>query len=125
MSLLKRLEQQNEQIVAAQKSEQTDNDPKFVAAPVDVHADLKERVRILTIEALNTEKEMGEKIVREKLAEVLQQEGAKIPRMERTAIVDELFNDIIFGVTQADYDVWVANYGNTAGSGSLSDAAVP
>ena len=28
-------------------------------------------------------------------------------------------------VTQADYDVWVANYGNTAGSASLSDGAVP
>ncbi len=94
MSLLKRLEQQNFEADAQQKTDESDKDVVIVA-PKDKNSKLKEYIRINTIEALNSEKETGEKVVREKLDEVLQREASNIPRIERTAIADELYNDIM------------------------------
>jgi len=92
MSLLERLEQQNFEAMAQQTQE---DEPQKIAPPKDTNRQLKEQIRVHTIEALNSVKETGEKVVREKLEEVLALEASNIPRIERSAIADELFNDIM------------------------------
>jgi pilus assembly protein CpaF len=93
VSLLKRLEQQSAD--KSPKDHQNGDDTAAVEQANDAHARLKELVRIRTIEALNSVKETGEKVVREKLNEVLQIEASSIPRLERTQIAEELYNDIM------------------------------
>ena len=77
------------------KDHQNGDDTAAVEQANDAHARLKELVRIRTIAALNSVKETGEKVVREKLNEVLQIEASSIPRLERTQIAEELYNDIM------------------------------
>ncbi len=92
MGLLERLEQH-------QTVDRDEGVSAVVNAELDAineaHSRLKELVRIRTIEALNTEKDTSESMVREKLDEVLQLEAASVPRVERNKIADELFNDIM------------------------------
>jgi len=94
MSLLKRLEQQNLEPQPQLKDNEQKNE-NIIISTKDIHGQLKERVRILTIESLNSVKDTSEKVVREKLDEILVLEAKNIPRIERTAIADELYNDIM------------------------------
>lgn len=96
MSLLKRIESiKSESIV--DKTLPADG---LFAVPTkafatDPHATVKEKVRNLTIESLNDTEDSNEKLVRDKLNEILDQEGSSVPRPERTRIVDELIDDIL------------------------------
>jgi len=94
MSLLKLLEQQSEEMGLKQDSTGGEN-VKIAPKPVDTNARLKELVRIRTIEGLNNVKETNEKLVREKLDEVLQLEAGSMPRLERSNIAEELYKDIM------------------------------
>jgi pilus assembly protein CpaF len=62
---------------------------------VDALAKPIERIRNLTIAALNEVINPSEQQIREKLEEIIQVEGTDIPRIERTRIIGEILNDII------------------------------
>ena len=94
MSLLSRLEEYNEETKAAPNTMRAETLVKTETQSGAVMM-LKEHVRIKTIEALNSVKETDEKIVRDTLADVLQNEAGAIPRPERSKIADELYNDIM------------------------------
>ena len=94
MSLLKRLEQQDFD-APAQKTNDSEENVDIVVTQKDTNRQLKEQIRVQTIEALNNVKETGEKVVRETLNEVLADKASSIPRMERSVIADELYNDIM------------------------------
>lgn len=90
MSLLKRLEQQR-----VDPSAQGSQEAIVKVRPQDAYLRAKERVRTSTIEALNDEKETDPQKVRGKLEEIIQLEGEEIPRLERSRIVNELYDDIM------------------------------
>lgn len=91
MSLLKRLEQQRTDTVPVAGTQET----IVKLRPQDVYVRVKERVRASTIEALNDEKDTDPKKIREKLDEIIQLEGEEIPRIERSRIANELYDDIM------------------------------
>jgi pilus assembly protein CpaF len=96
MSLLKRME-----LMRGDQQVQPDNNqPDSQSAPVrsavyENNARVKERVRTLTIGALNDVADADTKIVKEKLEEILQQEASEISRPERARIAKELLDDIM------------------------------
>ncbi len=91
MSLLKRLEQQRGDSPVVQGTQEV---TAKTHSP-DAYVFAKERVRTGTIESLNDEKDTNPQKVREKLEEIIQLEGENIPRLERSRIVNELYDDIM------------------------------
>ncbi len=91
MSLLKRLEQQRNDMPSQEGTEE----PVAKIRINDAYDRLKERVRTQTIEALNDVADADPKIVRDKLEEILQSEGEDVNRTERGRIANELYDDIM------------------------------
>jgi pilus assembly protein CpaF len=91
MSLLKRLEQQRGDSPIVRGTQEV----TVKAHTPDAYVYAKERVRTGTIESLNDEKDTDPQKVREKLEEIIQLEGENIPRLERSRIVNELYDDIM------------------------------
>ena len=88
MSLLQRLEQQR-------GGGSSEGEQETKVRPSDTYSRLKERVRLMTIEALNEVADADAQAVRNKLDEVLETEAEELPRTERNRIANELFNDIM------------------------------
>lgn len=96
MSLLKRMES----LRIDQQTQSEQNLQENSAAPVrtavqESNARIKERVRTLTISALNDVSEADAKVVKDKLEEIIQQEAGEVSRPERSRIVKDLFDDIM------------------------------
>lgn len=94
MSLLKRIEQQSGE-VTSDKSQNGDKVLTSVVPEKDNYVQLKEMVRIRTIESLNDVKETNEQTIREKLDDALTLMAGDSPRLERNKISEELYNDIM------------------------------
>ncbi|MDD2458200.1 MAG: CpaF family protein [Eubacteriales bacterium] len=96
MSLLRRLEEKKGDFAVTAAQGQPQPVVETVAKPVitDALSKAKERVRNMTIAALNDVKDPTDQQIREKLEELIQTEGSEIPRGERNRIVDEILNDI-------------------------------
>lgn len=99
MTLLERLEQQkNAELM--EKQQQTDAKP--VAAIKDEYKDLKDKLHSEVIEWINREStdhnlkdEMREGPLKSTIEALLDNHGVIIPRVDRTKVIDEVYNDIV------------------------------
>lgn len=97
MSLLKRMEILKNDPAPDRKESGIKENKDISTRPgiADPLFTIKERVRTLTIEALNDVEGSDEKLVREKIEEILDQESSGITRVEKSRIIDELIDDIL------------------------------
>ncbi|NBL00751.1 MAG: hypothetical protein EOM50_22685 [Erysipelotrichia bacterium] len=92
MSLLKRMEILKNDPAPDRKESGIKENKDISTRPgiADPLFTIKERVRTLTIEALNDVEGSDEKLVREKIEEILDQESSGITRVEKSRIIDFL-----------------------------------
>ena len=96
MSLLQRMESlRQDRTSEPDRHAQESAVPMARAPSSDNYARIKEKVRTLTIGALNDVSDTNSEKVNEKLEEILQQEAMEVSRPDRARIAQELFDDIM------------------------------
>lgn len=93
MSLLRRMESMRSQDLTG--TDEKDDTRMIITSQPDVNSKIKEKIRTLTISELNELAETDEKLVKEKLDEILEREAGEITRPERAKIAKELMDDIL------------------------------